>query len=292
MNWTLDQLEAFVCAARTGSFSAAARQLGKAQSRVSTAVANLEADFGVELFDRSKRSPRLTVVGEQLLNDAEVVLLHCRQLNNKALQAAQGEPLALRLAVDEAVSLDGFHSVINQIGVQFPQLRLTLTSGSRDDVGRAIAAGQAELGVMFRQPQLPANVDFELIGHIERVLIVGCDHPLAGRERVSLVELRQDKQLLICDRDGVGGDQPFGSNYWFMDSYYVIGDLVSRNQGWAIMPEHIVNGGWFIDEVKVLRCDELHEQLQMGIVRRHDSVSSVTVDWLTDQLKQQLGVKR
>ena len=50
---SLDQLQAFVSAADHGSFSAAARQLGKAQSAVSTAVINLEIDTGVDLFDRS-----------------------------------------------------------------------------------------------------------------------------------------------------------------------------------------------------------------------------------------------
>ncbi|MFT5236303.1 MAG: DNA-binding transcriptional LysR family regulator, partial [Shewanella sp.] len=53
MNWSLNQLEAFVLSVRHGSFSAAARKLGRAQSRISTAISNLEADLGFELFDRS-----------------------------------------------------------------------------------------------------------------------------------------------------------------------------------------------------------------------------------------------
>lgn len=55
-----DQIQAFVMAAELGSFSAAARQMGKVQSAVSTAIANLEIDAGVELFDRSGRAPVLT----------------------------------------------------------------------------------------------------------------------------------------------------------------------------------------------------------------------------------------
>ena len=45
-------IEAFVQAAELGSFSAAARRMGKAQSAVSTTIANLEIDAGFELFDR------------------------------------------------------------------------------------------------------------------------------------------------------------------------------------------------------------------------------------------------
>jgi len=53
MNWTIEQLRAFVAAADEGSFSAAGRLLGRAQSVVSTHVSVLEDTLGVELFDRS-----------------------------------------------------------------------------------------------------------------------------------------------------------------------------------------------------------------------------------------------
>ena len=70
MNWTIEQLRAFVAAAEKGSFSAAARSLGRAQSVVSTHIAMLEDILGVELFDRSFRSPVLTEAGRDLLPEA------------------------------------------------------------------------------------------------------------------------------------------------------------------------------------------------------------------------------
>jgi len=61
---SMEQLEAFVAAAEHGSFSAAARVLRKAQSAVSTHVANLEADLGLSLFSRAGRHPALTAAGQ------------------------------------------------------------------------------------------------------------------------------------------------------------------------------------------------------------------------------------
>lgn len=69
-----DSLRAFVLAVELGSFSAAARKMRKAQSAVSTAIANLEIDTGVELFDRSGRSPVLTKEGRSLLPHAYGIL--------------------------------------------------------------------------------------------------------------------------------------------------------------------------------------------------------------------------
>ena len=67
MHYSLDQLETFASVAETGSFSAAARRLGRTQSTVSVAIANLEADLGVALFDRTPRVPTLTEAGRSLL---------------------------------------------------------------------------------------------------------------------------------------------------------------------------------------------------------------------------------
>ena len=70
---TLDQLRTFIAAVDEGSFSAAGRKLRRAQSVVSQTLANLEAQLGIKLFDRSARYPRLTEEGRSLLPDARAV---------------------------------------------------------------------------------------------------------------------------------------------------------------------------------------------------------------------------
>lgn len=84
MQWNLDQLQAFVVAVEQGSFSAAARKIGKAQSRISTAIANLELDLGFDLFDRSNRLPVLTEQGREMYIDARSVLSQCQRLSSRA----------------------------------------------------------------------------------------------------------------------------------------------------------------------------------------------------------------
>ena len=68
---TLVQLTHFVAVARAGSFSAAARSLGVAQSAVSQSIAGLERDLDAKLLDRTSRTCRLTPLGEQFLADAQ-----------------------------------------------------------------------------------------------------------------------------------------------------------------------------------------------------------------------------
>src|SRR5690606_33192362 len=64
---TLTNLESFVRSAEAGSFSAAARRLGLTPAAVSRNVAQLEANLGVRLFQRSTRKLTLTEAGERFL---------------------------------------------------------------------------------------------------------------------------------------------------------------------------------------------------------------------------------
>ncbi|STW27446.1 DNA binding protein HpkR [Klebsiella michiganensis] len=74
MRYSPEALTAFVESVACGSFSAAARRLRKSQSTISTAIANLEADLGVTLFDRTSRQPTLTPQGEQVLSYVKAIL--------------------------------------------------------------------------------------------------------------------------------------------------------------------------------------------------------------------------
>src|ERR1700722_11012371 len=70
---SFDQLRTFIAAADEGSFSAAGRRLGRAQSVVSQTLDNLEGRLGVRLFERGGRYPVLTAQGRALLTDARAV---------------------------------------------------------------------------------------------------------------------------------------------------------------------------------------------------------------------------
>ena len=73
---TLDQLRVFHAIVEAGSFVGAARRLGRATSVVSYAVANLEAQLGLKLFDRSTtRKPHLTDAGRAILSDSRAIAI-------------------------------------------------------------------------------------------------------------------------------------------------------------------------------------------------------------------------
>ncbi|MEZ8966570.1 LysR family transcriptional regulator [Vibrio breoganii] len=287
MNWTLDQLQSFVYSAQLGSFSAAARKLGKAQSRVSTAVANLEADLGFELFDRSRKLPELTPLGKEMLVEAKGVLEQAQRLQSRALSASKKEEIELVLAVDEAIQVMAFAPIFVELGEAFPNLKLTIINGSREDISLYIEQGKADLGVLFKSRQIDEELEFTSIGQYRLRLIAGQDHPLTRVKAPTIVDLQQYRQFVICDRNGEGRDEPLVAHHWYIDSYFVIGDLVGNGMGWALIPDHIASAQWYRDSLVQLPADNLPVSLtaEVGLIRRRENGIGVVSEWLHHALK-------
>ena len=89
-NLTLDQMRVLIAVAEEGSFSAAARRLGRVQSAVSQAMQTLEENLRLTLFDRSGKTPALTEAGRMVLNDARQVVQRAEALRTHAEAVAGG----------------------------------------------------------------------------------------------------------------------------------------------------------------------------------------------------------
>src|SRR5450755_881980 len=90
--------------ARTGSFAAATRQLGKVPSSLTYSVRQLEDALDVLLFDRRSRQARLTAAGEELLNEGRRLLEQMDAVANRVKRVATGWETQLSIAVDDVVS--------------------------------------------------------------------------------------------------------------------------------------------------------------------------------------------
>ena len=97
---TLEQLVVFGAVVRCGSFSAAARDLGRAQGTVSYQIERLEEQLSATLFDRSQRRPRLTQEGRRIAQRVQAVLGSVDELRREAWSWSVGLESKLHLAVD------------------------------------------------------------------------------------------------------------------------------------------------------------------------------------------------
>src|SRR5438045_5367157 len=90
--------------ARTGSFAAAARELGKVPSALTYNVRQLEDALDVLLFDRRSRQAKLTAAGEELLHEGRRLLEQMDAVTNRVKRVATGWETQLTIAVDGVIS--------------------------------------------------------------------------------------------------------------------------------------------------------------------------------------------
>ena len=145
---TLHQLQAFLAAARSGSFTSAAAQLAVAQASVSELIRRMEEELGMTLFRRGGRRLVLTAAGTELLPYAE-----------QAVAAADGG----RQAVHAMRTLGGgvatfgllrnadyylLSDLVEQFMMAHPQVRVRMVGLNSVETAAAVASGELEAGLV------------------------------------------------------------------------------------------------------------------------------------------------
>jgi len=193
MGMTLTQLGHLVAVARTGSFSAAARALGVAQSAVSQSIAALEVDLDVKLLDRTPRSCRLTPLGEQFLADAQRIVRDAedsRQRIRRAGRAGEG-----RLVLGLTGGLSGLltekllgYAKAEKAGVA--ALDLAIVEGSVGRLRELLLEDRIDCAITYDVAESDPHLRGRLIA-FEPMQLVAHPHTMARLLRPGPVDLSQ-----------------------------------------------------------------------------------------------------
>ncbi len=239
-----EALEAFVEAAATGSFSAAARVLGKRQSSISESIARLEDDLGVSLFDRQGRYPLLTAAGEQLLDQARAVLSAHDRLANRATQLAAGVEPRLTLVISDTYQPTRYEALLTELDQRYPNLEFECLIAEDADV-LSLVQGRADLGLLAGQPPYPADIEAATLdGLVTFGLYVAVDHPLAALERVTPADLAPYRLLRLSTvteaSPQVSRLPDTRGRCWSAPDYLLLLDMAVQGFGWAELPLWLV----------------------------------------------------
>jgi len=264
----LDQLHAFVTAVDTGSFSAAARQLGKAQSAVSTAIINLEIDSDVELFDRSGRSPTLTVSGERLLRYARNTLRSAQEFDAQASSITAGVEKTIGVAIEQGIFVHSLMDLFGELAEEFPHLQLDIFDPVPTEVADLLKSGRADIGIMIEQEGYPQGFHFTGIGHSQLIPVCSSKHPLASLESISHADLRQHRRLishsLTADSRAHRQEQK-SPKIWTGEGPFLVLDLVLSGLGWSELPWTVVCEKLEDGSLHRLRYNYQHSRILQGV---------------------------
>ena len=167
--------------ARTGSFAAAARALGKVPSAVTYSIRQLEEQLDVLLFDRRSRQARLTAAGTELVHEGERLLAELDTVAQRIRRVATGWEAVLNIAVDSIITEDTILDLIAEFLAQRPPTRIKLQRETLSGTWEALVSGRADLAIgVADQPAPPAGIQSAPLGEIPFVFVVAPNHPLAS----------------------------------------------------------------------------------------------------------------
>jgi DNA-binding transcriptional LysR family regulator len=242
---SLDHLRTFVAAADNGSFSAAGRAVGRAQSVVSQTIANLEAQLGVTLFERVGRYPRLTTQGTNLLADARRIVTGADALKAKARSFSAGLEPELAIVVDVMFPQQCLTDALGSFKERFPSTPLRLHVEALGRVAELVLNGQCSLGITGTLPFLPPGLAAERLFSEEMVTVVAPISPLAGRQGpIAVRDLLDETQLVLTDRSSLTDGVDYGvqgKNIWRLADLGAKHAFLRAGLGWGHMPLWLIS---------------------------------------------------
>lgn len=240
--YSFEQLKVFITVCESGSFSAAARKLKRAQSGVSQAIANLEISINQELFNRDKNTPVLTANGKALLPIAKSILDQQNYFDQKLESLTNESEHELVIAVDESLMSTDLLQIFAPLADEFPITHIEIISASTFDIETLVREGTAQVGLVYADGELKVDMDFFLLGQARFLTITSPEHPLATLSKVQDVDLKRYRQCVhrSAQQKELWFSYAISSMVWYANTHQTIIDLVQQGIGWASVPELLI----------------------------------------------------
>ena len=277
--------------AETGSVAAASRMLNIAQSAVTTAMIELEAELGNQLFERSSKGMLLTPQGHRFLVSARKVISSVADATRlHASEPAEGLSGVLSIGVTSLVAGYYLSDLLSRFRRHSPAIEVQVTEETPQFLEHLLINGELDVAIMvsnvLSEPQ--ALVAETLTRSPNRVWLAS-NHPLAARDELTLAECA-DCDLIVLEADRI---HELMSGVWSRhhlkprcllrtSSLEAVRSLVGAGLGLAVLPDFLYRP-WTLDaehvDVRQLR-DEL-PTVDVGVVwRRGLSLNGTAAEFI------------
>jgi DNA-binding transcriptional LysR family regulator len=190
---TTEQLRYAVSIAEGGSFSQAAGEFNISQPAVSKQVRNFEWELGCKLFERDTKKTTLTPAGQKLYPQLKDLLLRYDSLLREAREFSTGKQI-LRVVCLPLLGQYEITPALRRFEMEHPGIELKVTEEEEPGFLKSLESCDF---VITREKILPPRYQRWPIAKDELALFVNENHPLAGRNTVTLDLLRNETFMLM-----------------------------------------------------------------------------------------------
>ncbi|MGG0717418.1 LysR family transcriptional regulator [Robertmurraya massiliosenegalensis] len=199
----IHQLEYVIALEKYRHFSLAANEINVSQSTLSDQIRKLEKELGIELFVRTTRKVALSSAGEDFLIYAKRILAEIDKAKQTMIEHQNLSKGRIRIGAISTITHLGITAIIANFQKEYPGINIEILEANSDKLFEKFQT--SEIDVAFITYPYISDIDFDFypVTDDELVVIVGNEHPLAKREKVSFSELVGEKFLLIKASKGL-----------------------------------------------------------------------------------------
>jgi len=244
MNFNSENIELFINVLDTGSFSAAARKLNRVPSAVSMAVANLEAELGYTLFERTPRKVIPTPTALALEPQARIISEQLRLFSTHAHELSLGLESKLRIGVVSDVNTKLLFFSIKKLADKFPLLNIEVITAPQDDILNLLYREEISLCLAGSDLNIKMRENLQLVMTETVVATISSSHTLLQEKtkHFSIEELINIRQIVVASSDHEMTDSRsiIGAMYWKTNSLQTAINMVEAGLGWGNFPLSLV----------------------------------------------------
>jgi DNA-binding transcriptional LysR family regulator len=293
---TFEQLRTLRAVAAEGSFSAAARQLGRVQAAVSQSIDRLEAQLDLRLFDRTGRVPVLTAHGEAIVAAAAKVGADVDALDELVVRLRRGAETTLRIVVDVLFPTESLVGFAQDFARAHPGVQLVLFTELLSAVTAHVRERRSSWGIAIEDADL-ADLDRRAIADVRLIPVAAREHPLAHpkdpNSPIDAATLDQAVQIVLGEHrhDAERGDDQgvLSARTWRVVDLATKQALIAGGLGWGHMPEHLVREDLRTGRLVELPLDAwgaVAPRRSLVLVWRRNAVMGPLAQWAQDRLSE------
>lgn len=174
--------------AKTGSYQAAADNLGYTHSGVSYIVNALENELGIKFFHRRYGGVTLTKDGEYLMPWIKRVKTNEESIRKRIEEIKNLDSGVMRINCFNSVATNWLPGIIEKFHRDYPYVKLILSFEEHFDESRELIRNE-EVECGFLAEPVGKGIESIFLARIPVVAVVGETHPLASKEKIEIEEL-------------------------------------------------------------------------------------------------------
>lgn len=266
-------LRYFVAAARALNVSAAARMLNVSQSAVSTAIAKLEEEFRLTLFERQGvKGITLTPEGALFRDRAELLLIQTEDFSNFAENMGRSRKSEVHVGCYRTLSARYMPELVSRLSQSDLPISLRLTEGSQFRIMSDLLEGRTDLAVGYDFDVSDTLVTTTPLGEYRPYALVSHKHPLASKGRIRLRDIAAEPFILL--------DEPYSHQY-YLGLFRIAGlkpNICFKSRSHDLIRGMVARGHGFTFHNSVPQTSILYDGSQISILAIEDELPPVRVN--------------